>query len=378
MRLIIFYFIFLCLNYQAQDTVYARKVIKQLTSKEFYGRGYLNGGLDKAANYISSELKKLGAKPLFKKNYFQNFTFSVNTFPNNVSLKINGATLIPGEDYIISPESGSLKGIFDLRKKDSLTFFANKGVLILNLKKKLTFSVANGSVSNCEIDVLKNKAPIEIYNAEVDVESKVLPNFENKNICAYVNGKEKSDSVIVFSAHYDHLGGMGKSTFFPGANDNASGVSVLLNLVKHYAKNPPKYKTIFVFFAGEEAGLVGSKYFVGNKTIDLTKIKFLINLDLLGTGDDGIMVVNGATLTKQFDLLNKINAEKNLVKEIKKRGKAQNSDHYWFTEAGVPAFFIYTLGGTASYHDVYDVESKLPLTDFIDVFKLITEFAAKL
>ena len=95
---------------------------------------------------------------------------------------------------------------------------------------------------------------------------------------------------------------------------------------------------------------------------------------MVGTGDDGIMITNGAVLTSEFDKLNKINSNRNYVKEIKKRGKAQNSDHYWFTEKGVPAFFIYTLGGIKAYHDVDDVEKTLPLTDYGDVFRLLRDF----
>ncbi len=378
MRSLFSIFLFLCLTVSSQDTMYARKIIKKLTSKECFGRGYLNNGLGIAANYISNELKTLGAKPLFTSGYYQPFEFNVNTFPNKVSLKINGKEMIPGEDFIVGPGSGSLKGNYKVEKRDSVTYKASEVRFIINLKKKLTYSVAIDEAKYCAVDVLQSKAPALIESAEVNIQNKLLIKHLNNNICAFIEGKEKSDSVIIFSAHYDHLGGMGKKTFFPGANDNASGVSVVLNLVKFYAKNSPKYKTIFVFFAGEEAGLIGSKYFVDNNTVDLKKIKFLINLDLLGTGDDGIMVVNGAILTKEFELLNKINAEKSLVKEIKKRGKAQNSDHYWFTEAGVPAFFIYTLGGTTSYHDVQDVAEKLPLTDYADVFKLITAFAERL
>jgi hypothetical protein len=110
----------------------------------------------------------------------------------------------------------------------------------------------------------------------------------------------------------------------------------------------------------------------------LPKIKFLINLDLLGTGDDGIMVVNATEFRPQFEKLKKINDEKLYVKEIKQRGKAKNSDHYWFSENGVPAFFIYTLGGIKAYHDVFDIEKTLPLTDYNDVFKLLVEFTANL
>lgn len=363
-----------------QDTVYARNVIKFLTSKKCFGRGYVNNGLDVAAKYISQELKANKAQPFFSTGYFQWFDFDVNTFPDKVIVKLNNKLLKPGTDYILSPESGSVKGKYSLQKKDSVTYTAKDSPLplILKIKKKLTYSVATNSVAACTVELLNEKAGGNLNNIEVNVESKVLTKYINKNICAFIPGKLNNDTVIVFSAHYDHLGGMGKATFFPGANDNASGVSVLLNLVKYYQKNPPKYKTIFIFFAGEEAGLLGSHYFVESKVLDLTKIKFLINLDLLGTGDDGIMVVNGYTFEKQFSLLESINKENNLVKEIKKRGKASNSDHYWFSEAGVPCFFIYTLGGIKAYHDVYDIAKTLPLTDYVDVFKLLTAFTAKL
>ena len=60
--------------------------------------------------------------------------------------------------------------------------------------------------------------------------------------------------------------------------------------------------------------------------------------------------------------------------KIKSRGKAANSDHYFFTEAGVPAFFFYTLGGISAYHDVFDIAETLPLTEYEDVFKLFVDF----
>jgi hypothetical protein len=63
---------------------------------------------------------------------------------------------------------------------------------------------------------------------------------------------------------------------------------------------------------------------------------------------------------------------------VKSRGKAANSDHYFFTEKGVPAFFIYTLGGIKAYHDIFDVSSTLPYTEFNDLFELIIKFNAAL
>lgn len=365
---------------KSQDSLYARLIIKKLTSKECYGRGYLNNGLDVAAKYITDQLKSMKAKPLFSTGYYQEFDFNVNTFPNNVGVKLNGKVIKPGNDFILNPQSGSIKGKFNLKQVDSVTYKAIDSPipLILSLKRKLTFSVATNSLAGCEVELLNKNQYKDFKTLDVNIESKVLTKFINKNICAYIDGTKNNDTCIYFTAHYDHLGGLGKKTFFPGANDNASGVSVLLNFIKYYSEHPPKYKTVFVFFAGEEAGLLGSKHFVEKGGIDLKSIKFLINLDLLGTGDDGIMVTNGAVLTSQFEMLTKINAQKNYVKEIKKRGKAQNSDHYWFTEKGVPAFFIYTLGGIKAYHDVDDVEKTLPLTDYGDVFRLLRDFVNEL
>ena len=379
-----FIFYFFCLIFfshltQAQDTVYARQVIKYLTSEKCFGRGYVKNGLHTAEKYLVSELKKQNVTPLFNGNFVQSFFHSVNTFPEKCDVSVNGKKLKTGNDFILDPSSCSAKGKFKLQKVDTSHFICAEGdpKISVTLKNKLTYSVGQESVKFCGVEIDRTKFKEEPKEIELNIQNKFIENFESKNIGCFINGERSSDTMIVFSAHYDHLGGIGKSAFFPGANDNASGVSVILNLVKYYKTHPHKYKTVFIFFAGEEAGLLGSKFFVESKAIDLNKIKFLINLDLLGTGDDGIMVVNGAVYEKEFLILTKINTEEKLVKEIKKRGKASNSDHYWFSEAGVPCFFIYTMGGIKAYHDVYDVEKTLPLTDYVDVFKLITEFVSE-
>ncbi len=368
-------------NFLAQDTLYAREIIAKLTSNHCFGRGYVNNGLQNAEAIIINELKAAKCQPLFNGIFTQAFLHNVNIFPNECEVKLNGKNLIAGIDYIVSPNSNSVKGKFKLLKKDSISFQSNeqKPLVVVTKKNKLTFSVANSVNDFCEIQLDKNRVTDEPTSINLNIKNKLITNFESKNIGCYIAGSSTSDSVIVFSAHYDHLGGMGKDTYFPGANDNASGVSMLLNLIKYYTVNPPKYKTVFLFFAGEEAGLIGSKFFVESKVFNLKKIKFLINLDLLGTGNDGIMVVNAFVYQKQFNILNDINFKNGLlIKDIKKRGKAANSDHYWFTEAGVPSFFIYTLGGIAAYHDVFDVAATLPLTDYVDVFNLLVTFTSQL
>ena len=195
-----------------------------------------------------------------------------------------------------------------------------------------------------------------------------------ENVLGFIEGTDRKDEVIVITAHYDHLGGMGPNTYFPGANDNASGVAMLLDLAKHYAKHPAKYSIAFIAFAAEEAGLLGSKYFTENPLIPLENIRFLWNLDLLGNGDAGATVVNATIHPKAFALLNNINHQQKYLTKITARGKAANSDHYFFSEKGVPAFFLYTQGGSSAYHDVDDMAKNLPLTAYENLFKLFIDF----
>ena len=191
-----------------------------------------------------------------------------------------------------------------------------------------------------------------------------------------VRGSLYPDSFIVFTAHYDHLGRMGKQAIFPGANDNASGTAMIIDLARYYAQpaNRLKCSILFIAFAGEEAGLIGSKYYTENPLLPLEQIRFLINLDLMGNGEDGVMVVNGALHEPEFNILDSLNKSQQLVKELGKRGKARNSDHYYFSEKGVPAFFLYTQGGSKAYHDIYDVPSAIKLDEFEDIKLLLQGF----
>jgi len=403
----------------AQDLDYARSIVSKLASPELSGRGYVNQGDQMAAEYIAAEFEKIGLEK-FRKSYFQRFTTSVNTFPSTVQLRVGDRTLSPGAEFLIEPGSPSVSGVFpvlplkvhnilnqeifsdflrstsgkfllfsefdrnlydaeDLKRIDDVLNFLkyhpdnpSAGTLISN-GNKLTWSASSFQYAKPTFTVRSEMIDESVNEVEVLVESKLVERYKTQNVAGYVEG-ENQDSLVVFIAHYDHLGMMGTDAIFPGANDNASGIAMLLNLAKYYKVNKPKYNTAFIAFAGEELGLLGSKHFVENPLFDLDKIKFLINFDISGTGDEGIQVVNGSVYQKQFDRLVKINEEKNLLPQVKIRGAACNSDHCMFDSKGVPNFFIYTLGGIQAYHDIYDKAETLPLTKFEDYFKLIVEF----
>ncbi len=390
---------------QSEIIRFARTVIDTLASPSMHGRGYVNKGDSLAADYLKKEFIRLGLQPAGK-NFYQYFDFPVTAFPGRMEVKIGDQLLVAGKDYIVNnthpffPDENlkvkySLKGnnekvrscdyfwIIDtlgnpswekcIRAKDCFIFSGD-------MQEKLTagFEKAAYEEERCKrLNILtfrRGAVKNRDENISIRIESRFYPQYTSQNVIGMVRGTEQPDSFLVFTAHYDHLGQMGSDVYFPGANDNASGCAMLLTLAKYYAQHPTKYSIAFIAFGAEEAGLIGSKYFSENPLFPLKSIRFLVNMDIMGTGDEGIKVVNATEHKKEFDALVKINAEKKLVPSVQPRGKAANSDHYFFEEAGVKTFFIYTLGGIKAYHDIYDRPETLPLTKFEDIFTLLTEF----
>lgn len=377
-RIVLFFLAIAITTCWSQDIEAARKRIDTLTSTCFWGRGYTKDGLKKAAAYLENEFKSYGLQPLSGKSFLQEFSYPVNTFPGKMEVAINDVALVPGKDFLVTPDSRSAKVKANLIQQDPVHFMNAEKKVVVTLENKLTWSVASQAQEFTSIQVLKSSVNGNPLTIKLNIENKLIPDFKTANICGIVKGTEQPDSLIVITAHYDHLGGMGSETYFPGANDNASGISLLLDLAKYYAANPQPYSIAFICFSGEEAGLIGSKYFTDHRLVPLSSIHFLINIDLAGTGDEGITVVNASVYNKEFTLLKEINTQNNYFVQVKSRGKAANSDHYWFTEKGVPSFFIYTLGGIKAYHDVFDKAETLPLTEYNDLYKLIVAFNTRI
>jgi aminopeptidase YwaD len=189
-----------------------------------------------------------------------------------------------------------------------------------------------------------------------------------------VKGAKYPDSFLVISAHYDHLGKMGEETMFPGANDNASGVAMMLDLMRKIKANPLPYSVAFMAFGGEEIGLLGSLYYTEKPLFPLSKISMLINLDLMGTGDKGMTVVNATLFPDEFRDLQLLNITNDYLPTVNPRGKASNSDHYYFAEKGVKAFFFYLMGEYCCYHDTGDSADAVTFSRYNQAFTLIHQF----
>ncbi len=403
----------------SQNVNQAQQTIDTLCSEYFSGRGYVNDGDIRASVYIADRYKQIGLVPLSGDDYYHRFSLNVNTFPTKVSVESDSKKITPGKDFIVAPNCPTVdksdltvrlvdKSLLCDKKrfKELLKLDWTKNVLLLDtlvhdklsqkrldkllkkynsnvlfeVKKKLTWSLSRDQSSDVRVyflpGVLNDKQHISI-----SIEAQFVEGYKSRNVVGMIPGTEQPDSFIFITGHYDHLGMMGQNCIMPGANDNASGIAMILDFAAYYKLHPPRYSVVFIAFAAEEAGLVGSYFFVSELSkyapkLDPRKIRFVVNMDLMGSGQEGIMAVNGAILPEEYALLSEINTDKGYLPQTKKRGKAANSDHYFFTEAGIPAFFFYLMGPYNHYHDVDDTAENMRLEaeSYNGAFHLIRDF----
>ncbi|MBN1158647.1 MAG: M28 family peptidase [Bacteroidales bacterium] len=397
-------------------------MIETLTSEDFQGRGFTANGDKKAASLIRKTFRENGLAPLTG-NYYQTFRLAVNTFPWSIELTLGNTLLVPGQDFVVSPSSPSVRGTYRLQtisaedlirqaQPDSLQVPDGPESFILidnrrsgeldagtrDLLSRKILQLQNGAGMNAAgiIELTTEKlawgissevsqkpyitlnydaSPDTLKSMVIELRNRYRKKYTTRNVAGYIRGTECPDSFIVFTAHYDHLGRMGADTYFPGANDNASGVAMLMYLSKYFQQHPPKKSIAFISFSGEEIGLVGSFYFVNHAPFDLTKIRFLVNFDLVGTGTEGIKVVNGTVYPDEFQLLKGINDVHDFLPEVSERSATCISDHCPFDYRGVPGFYIYTTGDSPDYHSIFDRPEALTMDGFEGLANLIIQFA---
>ncbi len=410
-KFVVLAIIIICLSSVfGQDKNYARYIIDTLSSSGMHGRGYVNNGDKIAAEFIKNEFINSNLKN-FADDYFQEFSIPINTFPDTINVYVDGKSLIPGEDFVIFSSSPGISrtfelfwllldsagvlqpvgdfGMIDITDKVIVTDmnqkefkddgnFNSRGIIFLK-EDNVWWHVSDGKevLDYFKLQIISDKILISSKTITIKVNSTYFTDYHTQNVIGFVEGKVEPDSFLVFTAHYDHLGQMGAETFFPGANDNASGTAMLLNLARYYSlsENKPDYSIAFMAFSAEEVGLLGSEFYAANPLFTLEKIKFLVNLDMVGSGSQGIKVVNGSVFKDKFNSLVKLNTEHEYIRKVEERGEAANSDHYPFYAREVPCFFIYTLGDECNeYHNIYDVSDNVPLTEYNDFFKLLLDF----
>ncbi len=184
------------------------------------------------------------------------------------------------------------------------------------------------------------------------------PNAPSQNVLGVIPGTdpEIGDEVVIVSAHYDHEGVAPTGEVYPGADDDASGTAVMMEIAKVMASGnfAPERTILFAAWGSEEAGLVGSYYYVEeDPKYPLDDTLAVLQMDMVGVGDrTGLNVFGGTVFTDLFSQI-AANADEVLV-EAQPFAPGGGSDHVPFIQAGVPAVMFQTRGPHDYYHTPAD------------------------
>ena len=194
-----------------------------------------------------------------------------------------------------------------------------------------------------------------------------------ENLLYMVKGKKKPDEYLVLCAHYDHLA-QKPGEVFPGADDNASGVALLLELARHYAKSPAGRSLIFAAFDGEEQGRLGSREFLALLPSEVkAKVNAALNFDTVGRLGTGKILALGAGSSDKWTHIFRgagfvTGSDYELVKE-----DLDSSDQQSFIEAGIPAVQFFS-GPKADYHRSSDTADKIDAAGLVKLGEFAVEF----
>jgi hypothetical protein len=236
-------------------------------------------------------------------------------------------------------------------------------------------------------DLKPRSGPITGWAAAFGTTAKVT-SYNVKNIIGVVPGAGPlADETVVVGAHYDHLGyGLQKKgdKIYPGADDNGSGSTTVMELARRFGaqKNRQGRRLVFMWFSGEERGLLGSKHYADNPIFPLEKTAAMVNLDMVGRlkdGDNPELYAEGFDTGKGMkDLLDKLNLEFNFkIVGPHKQQIYGRSDQASFYRKGVPGMFFFT-DFHPDYHKTGDTPDKINVAGMAKVASLAEKLIAQL
>ena len=421
----------------AQDLKQYKRVIKELSSAKYQGRGYAKSGANKAGKYLQREFEKAGVDEVT----LQPFKLDINTFCGKMQMWADGKKLRAGVDFSMREYSPGIHGEFPVYHIDTLNYDAER--IFADLAKpeyanclvacdfwftykhrkdfsRLQKAASKREQSDARISTAEREqsrpevnlgecnnagliytweSPIKFFKAygekvvdkpiiwvtpeaiegvqrvKANIDNKFLKDYECFNVIAKVAG-QRHDSCYVFTAHYDHLGNLGKKVYYAGANDNASGTAAIVTLAAYYAKHRPPYDMYFIAFSGEDANLRGSNYYVEHPIVPLSQIKYLFNIDMIGDNNPVQYCEVSDEGMCGYKVFEKINAEKHYFKDLHRGDLAANSDHYSFATRHVPCIFLENEKGDAFqyYHTIFDTYETVRFDSYEPVFRLVRDF----
>ncbi len=395
-----------------QDTAHYKRLIKTLSSAKYQGRGYAKDGANKAGKFLQKEFMKAGVDVVL----VQPFKLDINTFCGQMEMWADGRKLRAGVDFSMREYSPGIHGTFPVYHVDTLNFDAdrmfadlakpeNANCLVacefwFTYRHKAAFSRLQkaGECTNAGL-IYTWESPIKFFkayghyvtdkpilwvtpeaidgvkNVRAEVDNKFLKDYECFNVIAKVEG-QRHDSCYVFTAHYDHIGNLGRKIFYAGANDNASGTAAIVTLAEHYAKHRPPYDMYFIAFSGEDANLRGSTWYADHPVVPLRQIKYLFNIDMIGDNNPVQYCEVSDEGMRGFSLFEQINDREHYFKSLHRGELAANSDHYPFATRHVPCIFLENEKGDAFqyYHTIFDTYKTVRFDSYEPVFRLVRDF----
>ncbi|MGZ5189792.1 MAG: M20/M25/M40 family metallo-hydrolase [Flavisolibacter sp.] len=404
--------------------------VKFLSDDKLEGRRTGTAGEKLASDYISSEFKKIGLIPKGSSDYLQVFDVNEGKQINSSTFfSINGNNLELYKDYfplVVSPnvtmealpsialQEHGMPWIFDLK----ILIEENKNNPHFDLQENIRRSVKESEKKGATAIILYNTTSTDdgikfngkdrsetisipvIYfmkeaakkyfsdeSATIDMKFKTDITEKKRsgnNVVGYIDNG--SMNTVVLGAHFDHLGYgedgnsrevENKNLIHNGADDNASGTAALIEIAR-LLKNS-KFRNnnyLFVAFSGEELGLYGSKYFTDHPTIDIGKVNYMINMDMVGRLNDSshVLTVGGFGTSPSWGEIYKLSGKKKLyAKDLSFRFDSSGtgpSDHTSFYLKNIPVLFYFT-GLHTDYHKPTDDFEKINYNGQMHIVKHI-------
>lgn len=219
------------------------------------------------------------------------------------------------------------------------------------------------------IDSLKQPMPVDLKTeAELDINAKFEKDRNTMNVVGMLEGE--SDDYVIIGAHLDHVGSQGDEIYFPGANDNASGSSAVLEMARDFvhSKIKPRRSIVFILFSNEESGLNGAAYFTEHPLVPLEKVSAMINLDCVGFGDS-IHIGNGLSAPELWKITRVLDSlyTKQMVMNTWNGGGADATP---FHQKGIPCLYFVTTNSYKHLHLPSDLSETLNRNLFEKIVRL--------
>ncbi len=279
------------------------RVIKRLSADDMLGRNALSPKeIAKSADFIANEFK-LAKLQYFKENtsYLQAFQLKSTQTATGI-LSINGLS-VPESDYIVSSFAQNLdisklptllkinKGEDFFAKYQEISEHKEDALVLIDPSFKSSFERLRSYLEKGRMTIGDADVANIIYLLSEEEPKSIHLTFQNKvenipmaNVIGVLPGKSKADEYVIFSAHHDHLGiiqAVGQDSIANGADDDASGVTAVIELAKYFsAKNDNERTLIFITFTAEEIGGYGSQYF--SKQLNPSTVVAMFNIEMIG------------------------------------------------------------------------------------------------